>query len=64
MGYRLFCIIVFIVQVTITIVDFMLCKKHYYLDKEDAAFADMLAGISWGMTACWWLYQAFTASVE
>lgn len=59
MGYKVFCLIVFIIQSIITLVDFKLARRHYILCQEVAAFADILAGISWGMTACWWFYQAF-----
>lgn len=64
MGYKIFCLVVFVIQTTITCVDFKLACRHYNLCEEDAMIADILASISWGMTAFWWLYQAFTAPVE
>lgn len=64
MGYKVFCLVVFVIQTIIACVDFKLARSHHALWEEDAAFVDILAGISWGMTAGWWLYQAFTAPVE
>lgn len=64
MGYKVFCLVVFVIQTIITCVDFKLARRHYSLCEEDTATADILAGISWGMTAGWWLYQAFTAPIE
>lgn len=64
MGYKVFCLVVFVIQTIITCVDFKLARKHHTLCEGDAATADILAGISWGMTALWWLYQAFTAPIE
>ncbi len=64
MGYKVFCLIVFTIQAIITYVDFKLACRHHSLNEDGAATADILAGISWGMTACWWFYQACVASVE
>ena len=64
MGYMVFCLIVFTIQAIITYVDFKLARRHHALNEYTAASADILAGISWGMTACWWLYQASVASIE
>ena len=63
-GYKFFCLVVFVVQTVITYIDFKLARRHHNLYQEDAATVDILAGVSWGMTAIWWLYQAFTASIE
>lgn len=63
MGYKVFCLIVFVIQTFITFVDFLLARKHHRLQQTDAELADILAGISWCMTAGWWLYQAFTAPI-
>ena len=64
MDYKIFCFIVFIIQSIITFVDFKLAQKHFNLCKKDAASADILASVSWGMTALWWLYQGFTAPID
>ena len=64
MGYKSFCLVVFVIQTIITCVDFKLARRHHILCEEDAAIADILAGISWCMTAGWWLYQAFAAHIE
>lgn len=64
MPYRIFCLVVFVIQTIITCVDFALAHKHLVTNQNDAAFADILAGISWGMTACWWLYLAITTPIE
>ena len=61
MGYKVFCLVVFVIQTIITCVDFKLARRHHAMLEGDAAFADILAGVSWGMTACWWLYQALAA---
>lgn len=64
MGYKVFCLVVFVIQTIITWVDFKLACRHHALCEKDSAIADILAGISWCMTAGWWLYQAFTAPIK
>ena len=64
MGYKVFCMVVFVIQMIITFVDISLAREHYRLNQRDATCADILAGISWGMTACWWFYQAYVTPVE
>lgn len=61
MGYKVFCLVVFVIQTAITCVDFKLAYSHHALKEEDAMRVDILAGISWAMTACWWLYLSITS---
>lgn len=56
MDYKLFCFGVFCIQIVIAIVDFVLARKHWDICNDLAAVVDTLAGISWTMTAGWWLY--------
>ncbi len=56
MGYKLFCFIVFCIQTVIALVDFILARQHWRKYDDLAAIVDTLAGISWSMTAGWWLY--------
>jgi len=64
MSYKVFCLVVFVIQTIITCVDFKLARRHHAILEEDAATADILAGISWGMTAGWWFYQAVITPIE
>ncbi len=64
MPYKVFCLIVFIIQTSITLLDFKLAQKHRHKNEMDATLVDILAGISWGMTALWWLFLAITSPIE
>ena len=51
MGYKVFCLVVFVIQTIIPCVDFKLACKHHTLCEGDAMTADIISGIYWDMTA-------------
>ncbi len=57
MEYKLFCFIVFGIQAFICIFNFILAWGRYRFPR---AIVDVLAGISWGLTGAYWLWQGLS----
>ena len=62
MQYNIFAFIVFMFQAIITAVDFKIARRYRALCDYEAAFVNILCGISWALTAGWWLYQALSVT--
>ena len=60
MAYKIFCIVVFLIQLVIALLNFNLSKRHELLCKHQASLIDFLCGVSWSITGLWWLYCGIT----
>lgn len=60
MGYSLFAFIVCVFQAAITYLDLKIAKRFSAIRDYESASVNILCAISWGLTACWWLYQAIS----
>ena len=63
MEYKIFCLLIFVIQITISALNFWIAREHHAMDNPNAVFVDMLCGISWFATGCYWLYNAVSAPV-
>ena len=53
----IFLIAVFLVQLAIAVLNFLIARKHYDVGMYSATYIDILCGISWTMTGMYKLCE-------
>jgi hypothetical protein len=59
--YKVFCLLIFVIQLTISALNFWIAREHRISGNTNPVIADILCGISWFATGCYWLYNAIAA---
>ncbi len=58
-SYKIFCLVVFFIQAVIAGLSYGIGAKRVMIKRK---YVDYLVGLSWTLTALWWLYCALTST--